>query len=455
MRTHGRQSAIGNRQPEARAHRGFSLIEVLMAIIILGIGVISIAALFPAGIAQQRLAADDVMGPTVANHAISVIRSKVRAEDFGSFEDYYSYLNAAGMADPPAGFYTRTIRGDWGWLRPSFLLENDPTTPGFDERGAIDIFSHRFVGQRVGAAFPTNILIATEFADGWPDPNFWTGGANNVPLSGIPFNRDIHSVFVTIGNLDVPVPPRYVITQRERYYPMSSDLIQQTVDRPRPQYVWDCMFRRYQGRMYVAIFVYRVSAPGGAASQPYVVQPNPSQPLVPPVPIAWDLEDAPWDILYGAGGRALPEVRGVPANDYNPFADDHAWQNPRQWILDQNNNIHRVLSNRRAAASDLDQRMIVELTRPLSPVRLPFGGNPPYANAPDTLTNYPDGWPTYAADEYVADPSGGPTGPGMFFPNLDRGVVTRFWYMPSRMEISTPVEGEFVLTPVYVTVKEL
>ena len=37
-----------------------------MAIFILGIGIISIAALFPAGIAQQRRSLDDVTGPVVA-----------------------------------------------------------------------------------------------------------------------------------------------------------------------------------------------------------------------------------------------------------------------------------------------------------------------------------------------------------------------------------------------------
>ena len=43
--------------------RAFSLIELLLAIFILGIGVIGIAALCPAGIAQQRQSVDDVLGP--------------------------------------------------------------------------------------------------------------------------------------------------------------------------------------------------------------------------------------------------------------------------------------------------------------------------------------------------------------------------------------------------------
>ena len=72
----------GRRCRRRHATPGFSLIEVLMAIFILGIGVISIAALFPAGIAQQRQSVDDVIGPIVARNAMAVIRSHVRADDF-------------------------------------------------------------------------------------------------------------------------------------------------------------------------------------------------------------------------------------------------------------------------------------------------------------------------------------------------------------------------------------
>ena len=58
------------------ASRGFSLVEMLLAVFILGIGVISIAALFPAGIVLQRQANDDILGPVVAKNAFAVIRSK-------------------------------------------------------------------------------------------------------------------------------------------------------------------------------------------------------------------------------------------------------------------------------------------------------------------------------------------------------------------------------------------
>ncbi|MDP6889987.1 MAG: prepilin-type N-terminal cleavage/methylation domain-containing protein, partial [Phycisphaerales bacterium] len=48
---------------------GFSLIELLLAIFILGIGMISVAALFPAGVALQARAEDEINGPLVAADA--------------------------------------------------------------------------------------------------------------------------------------------------------------------------------------------------------------------------------------------------------------------------------------------------------------------------------------------------------------------------------------------------
>ncbi|MFM7261049.1 MAG: prepilin-type N-terminal cleavage/methylation domain-containing protein, partial [bacterium] len=67
--------------------RGFSLVEMLLAVFILGIGVISIAALFPAGIVLQRQAADDIVGPIVVKNAFATIRSKLDQSDFGRIEE--------------------------------------------------------------------------------------------------------------------------------------------------------------------------------------------------------------------------------------------------------------------------------------------------------------------------------------------------------------------------------
>jgi prepilin-type N-terminal cleavage/methylation domain-containing protein len=60
--------------PRARSGRGFSLIEVLLAIFILGIGMIMVASVFPVGANWTRQAAEDSVGQMVAQMAETVIR---------------------------------------------------------------------------------------------------------------------------------------------------------------------------------------------------------------------------------------------------------------------------------------------------------------------------------------------------------------------------------------------
>ena len=87
-----------NRVRNARPARGFSLVELLLAIFILGIGIISVAAVFPAGIALQRQANDDIMGPIVAKSAFATLRSKLSQDDFGAFGDFGCFATTSCWA---------------------------------------------------------------------------------------------------------------------------------------------------------------------------------------------------------------------------------------------------------------------------------------------------------------------------------------------------------------------
>lgn len=116
------------RRRRACKRRGFSLIEVLLAVFILGIGIISIGAIFPAGIVQQRQSLDDALGPIVADNALAILRAKLSQSDFGFAEDFdgfplglldiASFEGTYGELDPAA---PRTL-GDWGWRRPALAL---------------------------------------------------------------------------------------------------------------------------------------------------------------------------------------------------------------------------------------------------------------------------------------------------------------------------------------------
>ncbi len=370
----------------SRRSLAFSLIEVLLAVFILGVGVIAIAALFPAGIAQQRQSVDDTIGPIVANNALAVLRSKLRIDDFGF------------LSPSP------TVEGDFPWSRPAFFTQ--PTTlPGSVSvsAGSISIF----------------------------DP-IAMGGAGAITGSEIPWNLFVY------GN--TPPDPPIIITQCERYYPMFNEPLAGAASQfpPRPQYVWDCMFRRFQGKVMVAIFVYRVTIPGGG-SVTYAVPPNYSNPTIPPLPVNLDLTDTsimcpcPWKgNAWDAGGSdgvvGNADDPLIPSTDFATDADydisDHrqAWQAPDQWLLDQNNNVHRVLSGRRNISDGP-----VELVRPVPAIS-------------GVQTNF---WL------------------GMVQPNgfVYEDIVTNIWYIPVEVKLDTNTDGDpdlpATLTPVYVTVREL
>ncbi len=335
-----------------RAHRasGFSLAEMLLAIFILGIGVISVAAIFPAGISLQRQSNDDTLGPMVAQSALALLRSRLSQDDFGSFADFNPNQTPYAIS-ADGGLPILTVEGDWPWMRPGFVFD-DPTT-GIDE-GTLDIFSQQLTREKFGVDVENQfgmatLAKATELDTGWP-------AAGTKVLWGIPYNPNRYAILPTSAGADWlrPKPePRVFVRQRERYWPMVSDTVALTV---KPQYTWECMFRRFQGRTYVAIFVYRVTYPGGAPQFYHVVQASaadsttqaPQSPGRSPLPsilftpsvaaTAWVAPTTGDPTIIPGTGAASPLDLTKPR---------YQWQVPGQWILDQNNNVHRVIVGRR------------------------------------------------------------------------------------------------------------
>ena len=105
--------------------RAFSLIELLLSVFILAIGIISVSALFPAGIAQQQQTTDDQLGPVVAEQALGLLRSRVRPEDFGSFEEFGILIGLSG-ATVTGSYAYRPAPGDWSWIRPGVIRTAQP-----------------------------------------------------------------------------------------------------------------------------------------------------------------------------------------------------------------------------------------------------------------------------------------------------------------------------------------
>lgn len=395
---------------------GFSLIELLIAIFILGIGIISIAALFPAGIAQQQKSTDDLIGSIVARNALTIIRSKVEQEDFGDPRDFvgddslphgniWSWnvcgANFGQNQDLNINPY-ETICGDWMWRRPALIRDN-VTEVGL--RGAIDIF---------GSADFTNVM-----AERWPtgiEPPF------GFTPPGMPYSKarypDYEDPDDNDATADALSPPVIRILAGERQYPMWEG--NDPNERPKAQYYWDCMFRRYQGRILVAIFVYRVIDPANDGA--YTIDTNgiffPSQPFTADLT---SLSTGSWPDADDTDGVELDGSQGD-----DPSAPEYQWQLPGQWLVDQNGIVHKVQRGRRR---DNDSAVRLASTPAGVPIFSSIG------NSDDAGVNA-NWWDKDNVSFSDAQVQG-------------YGVVTDIWYIPTEDS-----KGRTIV-PVYATVEDL
>jgi len=330
--------------------RAFSLVELLLAVFILGIGLIAISALFPAGIAQQRQASDDIMGPVVADSAVALLRSRLSPQQFGTLESFgQPQLLSTNSGTQP--LVQATVEGDWTWRRPGFLFEDFQATPLVNEAGAIDIFTSYYSLNQLGATID-GVAFSGLNTSKLAAENYDAPGGGALPL-GIPWNP----------RTGLPI---VVITQGERAFPQVPEGSGST---QRPAYFWECMFRRFAGRIQVAVFVYRVS-PGGGEPRPYsVAQGTGTVATVPPLPFLFDLATPPFARLR-AGGldgdlTSVLDNAGVRTQNATTapgeLVRDHTWQVPNQWILDQYGDVHRVAVGRRNTKDSAN----ITLARPI------------------------------------------------------------------------------------------
>lgn len=428
--------------------RGFSLIEMLLAVFILAIGIIGVSAIFPAGIAQQRAAQDDTFGPLVSESAMSVIRGKVRVRDFGSFEQFQ---DGAGSPSPdfvptatgpqqminpvtlatmqptmvPQGY--RPLVGDWRWKRPTIIFQDSIAglTPSNGYYACVDVFGAA-LWETVNVGTPpgytarvsqSNVRCDTALG-GYP-----ASAQNPGRCYGIPWNIDAQSR-----------PPWALITQRERTWPQGAAYNMAsgggTAGAPANQkYLWDCMFRRKGGRIQVAVFVYRVTAPGGEAlaytTPENSIVPLPSDPLggpTPPYPRSVVFPSNERWVAAGATTAMSVVLPGTNPNtgpgNWNLSTDAFAWQAPGQWILDPYGNVHKLTRGRR--------------NRSEGPCRL----SATLPSMPASAANFPYGWTS--------------TNSGTFDPSqVDESRVDQIWFMPNFDSAGNTI------TPVYIGVQEL
>ena len=179
------------------------------------------------------------------------------------------------------------------------------------------------------------------------------------------------------------------------------------------------MFRRFQGRVLVAVFVYRIVAPDGKGA--YLVDTDGLDNLDFPrrVNLKTESSTGSWP---DADDFAMKEL--AESNIDDPTEPRNQWQFPGQWIVDQNGSIHKIKRGRRRS----NDAHVVLTSRPLEiPV---FAGG----------FNGGEGVNSLWWDDDV---------PFSDVQNKGYGVVTDIWFVPTRDSNGNTI------VPVYAMVQEL
>ena len=265
-----------------------------------------------------------------------------------------------------------------------------------------------------------------------------------ISAPGIPYNREKYPNRFDNqnGGYLEQQPPVVRISAGERQYPMWDGDPRSTFadlpipfdasDRPSAPYYWDCMFRRYEGRILVAVFVYRVIEPGSSnISGAYVVDTHdpydPGVHMVTPdfprhINLDWTdtlASTGAWNARDIENPAVVPEELLIGTEKDNPLLPEHQWQYPGQWIIDQNGHVHKVQRGRRRESDP--------------PVRL---ASPPIEIQADQSSTAVNWW----SDKTIQPEKGG---------FMYKGVVTDIWFIPT-----TDTLGRSII-PVFATVQEL
>jgi len=98
--------SVRTRRLPRRGRRGFSLVEILLSVFILGIGMIMVASVFPVGANWTRQATEETVGQVIAQNAESVIMSHYRA---GGDLNGYLIPNYANVPTNPNTILKNTV----------------------------------------------------------------------------------------------------------------------------------------------------------------------------------------------------------------------------------------------------------------------------------------------------------------------------------------------------------
>jgi len=193
---------------------GFTLIEVLIAILVLGIGMLGLGAIFPAVIAEQRDSFEVIEGANAASVAEALISNR-------EFIDFALLSEDFGRKNELAG-----ERYAYEWVVPAFGA-SFPNPSGTAWTSPVP-------------SFVDLTGIATEFAGS--ETGLWS------------FNSNGSTINTTIAIADT--------NRHLAQIPVSARVFPQPYSGKDPKYVWDIALRREPSgdRLQAAIFVRRIDA---------------------------------------------------------------------------------------------------------------------------------------------------------------------------------------------------
>ncbi|MGH7180176.1 MAG: type IV pilus modification PilV family protein [Tepidisphaeraceae bacterium] len=106
----------------ASDQRGFSLVEIMFAVIIMGIGFIMVAAIFPVAISQSRTTVQETTAAAVARGAFNTLAQVALGAD--SVTNYP--MRATGDATIPVGLVQQLTPEMWSAIKGNLILPSDP-----------------------------------------------------------------------------------------------------------------------------------------------------------------------------------------------------------------------------------------------------------------------------------------------------------------------------------------
>lgn len=320
---------------------GFSLIEVLIAVLVLGVGLLGLASVFPVVISQQRDATDIIRGGV----ASGAIRDQIRSNP----DILYELISQDGVADRDEG----DLDGD---RAPNDL--NDFATDGDSDgvpdsfnvqQGEEPIFGHDAQFNPSAIPNPTNdgngrFNPFTGYSYLWEADWQWSGSFTplNAPQTvgvgpwlneyrqdgGVRFRDTRERQLAGVGDA---VPDLSVLA---RLYPRPYSLPGDS-SFDGPQFVWDFVPRRRpSGDLQIVVFVRRISTGirVGSGETLSDVLGNPANRVFP-------VSREPgtgFTTTDGTGEYAIPlstVAEAIPAIDYPALADARASNDPGSVVI--------------------------------------------------------------------------------------------------------------------------